>query len=121
MFVGSLYGTSMQSLTLVIWGACRTLDGPGFEPLISKASNLISFDGKESPGGIFRNGSLKRCGVASCAHQFPASFGLRGPVRVARCRARLFRRLPWVGGEAWAAADRWNSTTVAPRPLVTIP
>ena len=37
-FEGSLYGTSMQSLTLEIWGACRTLDGPGFEPLISKAS-----------------------------------------------------------------------------------
>ena len=48
----------MQSLTLAIWGACRTLDGPGFEPLISKASKLVSFDGKESPGGIFHNGSL---------------------------------------------------------------
>ena len=48
----------MQSLTLVIWGACRTLDGPGFEPLISKASKSISFDGKKSPRGIFRNGSL---------------------------------------------------------------
>ena len=48
----------MQSLTLAIWGACRTLDEPGFEPLISKASKLISFDGKESPGGTFRNGSL---------------------------------------------------------------
>ena len=48
----------MQSLTLAIWGACRTLDGPGFEPLISKASKLISFDGKESSGGIFRNDSL---------------------------------------------------------------
>ena len=58
MFEGGLYGTSMQSLTLVIWGACRTLDGPGFEPLISKASKLISFDGKESPGGIFCDGSL---------------------------------------------------------------
>ena len=23
-FEGSLYGTSMQSLTLAIWGACRT-------------------------------------------------------------------------------------------------
>ena len=53
-----MYGTSVQSLTLVIWGVCRTLDGPGFESLISKASKLISFDGKESPGGIFRNGSL---------------------------------------------------------------
>ena len=47
----------MQSLTLVIWGACRTLDGPGFEPLISKASKLTSFDGTESLEGIFRNGS----------------------------------------------------------------
>ena len=59
MFEGNLYGTSMQSLTLVIWDACRTLDGPGFEPLISKASKLIFFDGKESPEGIFRNCSLK--------------------------------------------------------------
>ena len=50
MFEGSLYGTSMQFLTLAIWGACRTLDGPGFESLISKASRSISFDGKESPG-----------------------------------------------------------------------
>jgi hypothetical protein len=57
-FEGCLYGTHMQSLTQVIWGACRTLDGPGFEPLISKASELNSFDGKESPEGIFRNGSL---------------------------------------------------------------
>ena len=48
----------MQSLTLAIWGTRRTLDIPGFEPMISKASKLISFDGKESPGGIFRNGLL---------------------------------------------------------------
>ena len=48
----------MQSLTLAIWGACRTLDGPGFEPLISKASRSIFFDDKESPSGIFRNDSL---------------------------------------------------------------
>ena len=48
----------MQSLTLVIWGASQTLNGPGFEPVISKASKSISFDGKESPGGIFHNGSL---------------------------------------------------------------
>ena len=48
----------MQSLTLVIWGAYQTLDGPGFEPLISKASRSISYDGKESPGGILRNSSL---------------------------------------------------------------
>jgi hypothetical protein len=38
MFEGSLYGTSMLSLTLVIWGVCRTLGWLAFEPLISKAS-----------------------------------------------------------------------------------
>ena len=70
----------MQSLTLMIWGACRTLDGPGFEPMISKASELISFDGKESPEGIFCNGSLKRRGVAGCARESPASRRRRGPV-----------------------------------------
>ena len=48
----------MQSLTLAIWGVCRTLYGLGFEPLISKASESNSFDGKESPERIFRNGSL---------------------------------------------------------------
>ena len=82
MFEGSLFGTSMQSLTLAIWGASRTLDGPDFEPLISKASKLISFDGKESPGGIFRNGSLKRRGVAGCARESLASRRRRGPVRM---------------------------------------
>ena len=71
----------MQSLTLVIWGTCRTLDGPGLEPLISKTSKLISFEGKESPGGIFPNGSLKRHGVAGCAREAPASRRRRGPVR----------------------------------------
>ena len=54
MFKGSLYGTSLQSLTLVIWGACRTLEGPGFEPLISKASECDSFGGEGTPEGIFR-------------------------------------------------------------------
>jgi hypothetical protein len=48
----------MQSLTLVFWGACRTLDGPGFESLISKVSESNFFDGKESQEEIFRNGSL---------------------------------------------------------------
>ena len=84
-FEGSLYGTSMQSLTLAIWGACRTLDGPGFEPLISKASKLVSFNGKESLKGIFHNGSLKRRGVASRARvsrrswlMWPSTRGLCG-------------------------------------------
>ena len=75
MFEGSLYGTSMQSLTLAIWGTCRTLDGPGFEPLISKTSKLVSFDGKESPGGIFRDGSLNQRGVAGCARESPIVVG----------------------------------------------
>ena len=37
-FEGSLYGTSMLSQILAIWGVCRTLGGPAFEPLISKVS-----------------------------------------------------------------------------------
>ena len=57
-----MYGTPMQSLTLVIWSACQTLDGPGFKPLISMALESNSFDGKESPEGIFRNGSLNGTG-----------------------------------------------------------
>ena len=79
MFEGRLYGTPMQSLTLAIWGTCRTLNGPGFEPLISKALKMISFDGKESPGGIFRNGLLNQHGVADCARVYH-SRGRRGPV-----------------------------------------
>jgi len=31
--------------------------------------------------------------------------------------AHLFRRLPWVGGEAWAAAGGWDGATVPPRPV----
>ena len=49
-----MYGTFMQSLNLAIWGAYRTLDGSGFEPLISKASKCDSFEGKGTPKGIFR-------------------------------------------------------------------
>ena len=44
-----------------------SLDGPGFEPRISKASKLVSLNGKESLKGIFRNSSLKRCGAAGRA------------------------------------------------------
>ena len=39
---------------MAIWGAYRTLDEPGFEPLISKASECSSFEGKGTPEGIFR-------------------------------------------------------------------
>ena len=58
VFEGSLYGTPMQSLSLAFWGTYRTLDGPGFESLISKASESNLFDGKESQEGIFHNSSL---------------------------------------------------------------
>ena len=54
VFEGSLYGTSLQSLALVIWGACRTSERPGFEPLISKALKCDSFEGEWTPEGIFR-------------------------------------------------------------------
>jgi len=54
VFEGGLYGTSLQSLTLVIWGACRTFARLGFEPLISKASKCDSFEGEETPKEIFR-------------------------------------------------------------------
>ena len=57
MFKGSLYGTSMLSLTLVIWGVCRILSGPAFEPLISKASKKDSLEVEEPPKEIFRHGS----------------------------------------------------------------
>ena len=73
----------MQSLTLVIWGACRTLDGLGFEPLISKASKLISFDGKESPGRIFRNGSLN--GAESLVVRVGLSLVVGDVARSVRC------------------------------------
>ena len=34
--------------------------------------------------------------------------------------ARLFRRLPRVGGAVWAVADGWNNATVTPRPSITV-
>src|SRR6185437_5676614 len=86
----------MQSLTLVIWGACRTSEGPGFEPLISKPSKCDSFEGKRTPEGIFRLDSKTTQSRES--------------------RARVFR---WWWA-AWAAADGWDSAIVAPRPPVTV-
>jgi len=65
-FEGSLYDTSIQSLTLVIWGACQTLGGPSFEPLISKASEQSFFDGKEPPEGIFHHSLQKTRSRGSC-------------------------------------------------------
>ena len=75
----------MQSLTLVIWGACRTLDGPGFEPLISKALELISFDSKESLEGIFRNGWLNGAESPVVRAGFPLVVG--NVARYVRCGA----------------------------------
>ena len=74
----------MQSLTLVIWGACRTLDGPGFEPLISKASECDSFEDKK-PRGEYSVTIRERRGVAGHASGFFAGRGRRGPVRAVRC------------------------------------
>ena len=85
MFEGSLYGTPMQSLTLAIWDAYRTLDGPGFEPLISKASESNSFDGKESPEGIFRIGSLNGAELLVVHAGFPLVVG--DMARYVRCSA----------------------------------
>ena len=115
-----MYDTSVQSLTLVIRGACRTLDGPGFEPLISKASKLVSFDGKESLEEYSVTARGRR-GVAGHARGSSAGRGRYGPVRAVRCGARLFRRQPRADEAAWAAADGWDSATVAPRPPVTVP
>ena len=119
MFEGSLYGTSMQSLTLAIWGACRTLDGPGFEPLISKASECDSFEGKGTPEGIFRLDSKTTQSRESRARGLPLVVG--DVARFVWCGARLFRRQPRADEAAWAAADGWDSATVAPCPPVIMP
>ena len=115
-----MYGTSLQSLTLVIWGACRTSERPGLEPLISKASKCDSFEGKGTPEGIFLLDSKTTQSRESRARvirwwwaMWPDSCGV--------VRARLFRRQPWVDEAAWAAAGGWDSATVAPRPPITVP
>ena len=120
MFEGGLYSTSLQSLTLAIWGAYRTLDGPGFKPLISKTSECDPFEGEETPEGIFCL-IQKRRRVASLVRESSAGGGRRGPIRAVQCGARLFRRQPQVDEAAWAAADGWDSATVAPCPPVTMP
>ena len=61
----------------------------------------------------------KRRGVAGRLRGSSAGHGRRGPVRAVR--AHLFRRLPRVDEAAWAAANGWNSATVAPRLPVTAP
>ena len=119
-FEGSLYGTSMQSLTLVIWGACRTSEGPGFKPLISKASKCDSFEGKRTPEGIFRPDPKTTQSRESRARVF-RYWWASWPDSCGAVRARLFRRQPRADEAAWAAADGWDSATVAPRPPVTAP
>ena len=118
MFEGSLYGTSMQSLTLAIWGACRTPDGPGFEPLISKASEQVSLEGEKPPKRISRFGSQTARNRQSCARVFRWSC-VTWPNSCGAVRARLFRWLPRVDEAAWAAADGWNNATVAPQLLLS--
>ena len=120
MFEGSLYGTSLQSLTLVIWGACRTSEGPGFEPLISKASKCDSFGGEGTPEGIFRLDSKMTQGRESRARVF-RWWWATWPDSCGAVWTRLFRRQPRADEAALAAADGWDGATVAPRPPVTVP
>ena len=61
----------------------------------------------------------ERRGVAGHARRSSAGCGRRGPIRAVR--ARPFRRQPRADEAAWAAADGWDSATVAPRPPVTVP
>ena len=101
-----MYGTSLQSLTLAIWGACRTPDGPGFEPLISEASECDSFEGKETPEGIFCHDSRTAWSCRSCARVFRWLW-VTWPDSCGAVWARLFRRQPRADEAAWAAADGW--------------
>src|SRR6185437_6845222 len=110
----------MQSLTLVIWGTCQTSERPGFEPLISKASKCDSFEGKGTPEGIFRLDSKTTQSRESRTRVF-RWWWATWPDSCGAVRARLFRRQPRVDEAAWAAADGWDSATVAPRPPVTVP
>ena len=110
----------MQSQTLAIWGACQTLEGPGFEPLISKASKCDSFEGKGTPEGIFRLDSKTTQSRESRARVFRLQWAT-WPDLCGAVRARLFRRQPRVDESAWAVADGLDSATVASCPPVTVP
>src|SRR6185503_18214535 len=95
-------------------------EGPGFEPLISKASECDSFEGKETPEGILRldsKTSQDRESRARVSRRWWATW----PDSCGAVWARLFRRQPRADEAAWAAADGWDSTTVAPCPPVTVP
>ena len=63
----------------------------------------------------------ERHGVAGHARGSSAGSGRRGPIRAVQCGECLFRRQPRADEAAWAAADGWDSATVAPRPPVTVP
>ena len=110
----------MQSLTLAILDACRTLEGPDFEPLISKASECNSFEGKGTPEGIFRLDSKTTQSRESRARVF-RWWWATWPDLCGVARARLFRRQPRVDEAAWMAADGWDSATVVPCSPVTVP
>ena len=95
-------------------------EGPGFEPLISKASECDSFEGKGTPEGIFHldlKATRSRESRARVFHRLWATW----PDLCGTVWARLFRRPPRADEAAWAAADGWDGTTVAPRPPVTVP
>jgi len=94
--------------------------GPGFEPLISKASECDSFKGKETPEGIFRLDSKTTQSYKSRARVF-RWWWATWPDSCGAVRARLFGRQPRADEAAWAVADGWDSATVAPCPPVTVP
>src|SRR6185369_9518743 len=72
------------------------------------------------PGGIFRLDSETTQSRKSRARVF-RWWWATWPDLCGAARARLFRRQPRVDATAWAAADGWDSATVAPGPPVTVP
>ena len=95
-------------------------EGPGFEPLISKASKCDSFEGKETPEGIFRFDS-KTTQSRESRVRVSRWWWATWPDSCGAVWARLFKRQPRADEAAWAAADGWDSATVAPCPPVTVP
>src|SRR6185503_10948452 len=84
-------------------------EGPGFEPLISKALECDSFEGKGTPEGIFRLG-LKRHGVASHARGSSAGGGRRLTDGITQ-QSRRARPLPcriYRYVRAWETPRSWG-------------
>ena len=78
--------TSMLPLTLLIWGICRTLGGPAFEPLISRARNNVHSSAR-NPLGEYSVIVRARHGVVdhawgSCG-MWPGACGAGAPLEAA--------------------------------------